>query len=234
MQPVLLEKPYWQELESTNLLLQSGSRRWELPFSPFLLLFSAGSPPMEWCCLPWSGSPSSQACSEAPLLGHSRHCQDNWNHLISISLRWPRRKEEAKSSLQSVSRLHCEQCIRETGSSLLSVSAITYKGEPNVLVGDVLDQRLELHPVPELLLLPTMLIGFQRFFSRVEILLWASTVISCIHCSWKIGQSLQVKILHVGVRWDQRHPEANRLEILKLSLRTCVTVRKYLKDNKIL
>lgn len=81
------------------------------------------------------------------------------------------RKEEAKSSLQSVSRLHCEQCIRETGSSLFSVSAITYKGEPNVLVGDVLDQRLELHPVPELLLLPTMLIGFQRFFSRVEILL---------------------------------------------------------------
>lgn len=51
------------------------------------------------------------------------------------------------------------------------MSAITYKGEPNVLVGDVLDQRLELHPVPELLLLPTMLIGFQRFFSRVEILL---------------------------------------------------------------
>lgn len=81
------------------------------------------------------------------------------------------RKKEAKSRLQSVSRLHCKQCFRETGSSLLSVSVIKYKGEPNVLVGDVLDQSLELHPVPELLLLPTVLIGFQRFFSRVEILL---------------------------------------------------------------
>lgn len=189
---------------------------------------------MKWCCLPLSGSPSSQACSEAPFLGRSRHCQDNWNHLTSISLRWPRRKEKAKSSLQRVSRLHCEQCIRETGSSLLSVSAIMYKGEPNVLVGDVLDQRLELHPVPGLLLLPTMLIGFQRFFSRVEILLWASTVTSCIHCSWKTDQSLQVNDCIWRAKWDQRHPEANRLEILKLSLRTRVTVRKYLKDNKIL
>ena len=81
------------------------------------------------------------------------------------------RKEEAKSRLQSVSRLHCKQCVREAGSSLLSVSVIKYKGEPNVLVGDVLDQRLELYPVPELLLLPTVLIGFQLLISRVEILL---------------------------------------------------------------
>lgn len=167
-------------------------------------------------------------------LGRSRHCQDNWNHLTSIALRRPMRKEEAKSSLQSVSRLHCEQCIRETGSSLLSMSAIKYKGEPNVLVEDVLDQRLELHPVPELLFLPTMLLGFQRFFSRVEILLWTSTVTSFIPCSWKIDQSLQVNDCIWRARWDQRCPEANRLEILKLSLKTRFTVRKYLKDNKIL